>query len=497
MKSNRLSTDTAAFDFIKSNYLILLIFLLGLALRIYDLAGESIWFDEAASVVASKLGIIELIHWIIDTRDGNPPFYYMFFQFWVSIFGDSEFMSRLPSAIFGSLSIFGIYAVGKLLFNKKAGLLAAFILAVSFIHIRYSQEARAYSLMILLSLVSFYCFLKMTSSGKRRYSLIYIVGSVLMLYTHYFAAFLIIVQNIFYFMLYLKNGRVGELDIRRWLKLQVINGLLFLPGFLLWAKIALSIQEEGFWIPEPTVADIYRYLRVYAGSSYLFVIFVIFSVLSVINIRKIRGSNRIKSLFIRWRDYPENIGITNGSVIYLLLLWLFVPILLPYFLSILSQPIMVVRYTLSASLAFYLLTAGGISTMGNKWFILLIAAMISVLSLYVVGTYYEQPYKAQWREAIGDIEASAGYRDVVIIFPHYEKTSAEYYLDRDDLELIAMGSKFPYPKNLGNRSIWIVIHADPENRKQLKLGLYKRYEFVSEKHYSKLDVFRVRERRRE
>ncbi len=55
MKNDRLSTDRRALDLIKSNYQIFLIFLLGLDLRIYDLGGESLRFDEAASVLASKL----------------------------------------------------------------------------------------------------------------------------------------------------------------------------------------------------------------------------------------------------------------------------------------------------------------------------------------------------------------------------------------------------------------------------------------------------------
>ena len=62
---------------LKNNYLLLLIFLAGLALRIYDLGTESIWFDEAVSIMVSKLGIIEQIKWNIDVNESNPPFYYL------------------------------------------------------------------------------------------------------------------------------------------------------------------------------------------------------------------------------------------------------------------------------------------------------------------------------------------------------------------------------------------------------------------------------------
>lgn len=494
MKSNRLSTNTSALDFIKSNYLILLIFLLGLALRIYDLAGESIWYDEAVSVVASRLGIGELIKWIIETKDGNPPLYYLILHYWVPVFGDSEFMSRLPSAIFGSLSVFGIYAVGIRLFNKKTGLIAALFIATSYFHIRYAQEARAYTLMVLLSLVSIYCLLRITDSKKRVFGFFYVISSALMMYTHYFGAFIIILQNIFCFTLFIMDGKIGELSTRKWITLQGIMGLLFLPGLLLWAKVSLMIEKTGFWIPEPTLADLIAYLRVYAGTKYLLVIFIIFALLSVVNIGKIRESKGIKNLLIKFGDQSGSTSITNGGVIYLLCLWLFVPIVIPYVISILASPVLIVRYTICASLALYLLSARGVSNVGNIWLVLIIVTAVLLLSLVNVGKYYKSVGRAQWREAISHIEAEAGYGDVILVFPYYEKTSAEHYLSRKDLTLIPVPNKLPRLLNIGGRNIWVVMHSDPRNARRLKLDWHTRYDFISQEHYHFLDVFRVREK---
>lgn len=145
-------------NFIRNNYLFLLIFIVGLGLRIYDLGSESIWYDEAISVAVAKLDLLAQIQWSFVQNDNNPPLYYEILHFWIAIFGDSEFASRLPSAILGSFSIIAIYSVGRLLFNKNVGLLAALILATSVFHIKYSQEARAYSLLAFLSLVSYYFY---------------------------------------------------------------------------------------------------------------------------------------------------------------------------------------------------------------------------------------------------------------------------------------------------------------------------------------------------
>lgn len=480
---------------LKHNYLLLLIFLAGLALRIYDLGTESVWYDEAVSIIVSKLGIIDQIKWNIAANESNPPFNYLLLHFWIPYFGDSEFASRLPSAIFGSLSIVAIYAVGKLLFNKKAGLVAALILATSVFHIKYSQEARGYTLMVFLSLVSFYSLVKLTSGKGRAYSIAYIVSSVLLMYTHYYGSLIIIVQNVFCFTLLLKNKKAGELGFWRWVKLQLILGLLFLPGFLLWAKVTLSIQK-GFWVPEPGPDWILGFFGIYAGSLYLLVLFTVFSFLSVVSLGKLKDSGKLKELFRHLYSRPDNLGITSGNVIYLLLLWLLIPVLLPFVISLISAPVLIFRYTICASLAFYLLASKGIGNTGNKWIILSISAVIAVLSLVNVERYYAGVDKAQWREVMSDIEANAGNGDVIVVFPGHENAPASYYLKRKDLKIIPMYDKFPSLQGLSNRSIWIVFHSHPTNRRLFKEGLSGNYDFIAGRHYTKLDVFRFREKRK-
>ena len=129
----------------------------------------------------------------------------------MQIFGQSEFSVRFPALIFGVLSIFMIYKLGKALFNPEIGLISALILAVSPFQIHYSQEARPYSLLMLLSLISTYYFVKFIKSKdkenfhykfdypvhkisnfiKNKKNIgIYIVSTLIGIYTHYFIFFL-------------------------------------------------------------------------------------------------------------------------------------------------------------------------------------------------------------------------------------------------------------------------------------------------------------------
>jgi 4-amino-4-deoxy-L-arabinose transferase-like glycosyltransferase len=78
----------------------------------------------------------------------------------IAIFGLNEFAVRLPSAIFGILAIYVIYLLTTHFFNKKIGLLAAFILAISPWHIQFSRTALEVNLSSLLFPLGLYLFLK-------------------------------------------------------------------------------------------------------------------------------------------------------------------------------------------------------------------------------------------------------------------------------------------------------------------------------------------------
>src|SRR3990167_4926541 len=87
---------------------------------------------------------------------GEMPVYYILVHYWTKIFGLSEFKLRFFSAIFGIASIYMIFLLGKTIFNEKVGLIAAFILSINHQHIYYSQEARNYSFLVFLALLSAY-----------------------------------------------------------------------------------------------------------------------------------------------------------------------------------------------------------------------------------------------------------------------------------------------------------------------------------------------------
>ena len=483
------------YSFLKNNSLLFFIFLLGLFLRIYNLGTDSIWFDEAVSVAASKLGFLEQIRWSLASSDNNPPLYYAFLRVWVLLFGDSEFAVRLPSAIFGSFSILLIYIVGALLFNRKAALLSALILAVSVFHIQFSQEGRAYSLAALLTLLSYYFFLKSAAERTGTNSLGYVISSALLIYAHYYGLFIILSQNIFCAWQYSTHRKSGAPDFKKWIALQVILGIICIPGLYILYRHSIGIQNR-FWLSPPTLKVLYDCFVLYSGSTYLLILLAVLSLLAVISTRYFGG------VFKPPARSPGEVGASYSSSVFLLLLWLCVPVAVPFLISLVSTPIFFYRYTIVGSLAFYVLASFGAVRTGDKRFILLVTGLVLIFSSVNIFGYYERVDKPAWRAGINYIESNAGAGDVIVLYPWYETEAAVYYAERDDLTIISLADEFYSAPDTGDNEFWLVLCDrwldDVGNTKgTVERRIGESYDVLDTKEFPYLYIYRLKRKKNE
>ncbi len=212
--------------------ILLLLLLLGMVLRLYRLGFFSLWFDEA--LCAIQIASLRQI-WQGTAMGSLPPLYYILLHFW-SYIGENEFILRLLSTIFSLLSIYVIYAVGKVIVNKNMGLICALLLSISPLHIYYSQEVKMYTLFPLLTILSILFLIKILRADSLSLWILFIITTVLSLYTHYFALFNIFAENIFIFFFQKDNRKL----IKKWFVAQCTIILLFLP----WIHILISQHLE-------------------------------------------------------------------------------------------------------------------------------------------------------------------------------------------------------------------------------------------------------------
>ncbi|MGQ9627530.1 MAG: glycosyltransferase family 39 protein [Anaerolineae bacterium] len=169
--------------------------LLGMALRLYELTEHGLWFDEILTAIRSG----DSLGWLLLRSEPARfrPVLYIITHFSLLSLGESDFAVRLPAVIEGVLGVAVMYRVGKALFGRREGLLAAFLLAVSPFHIAHSQEARFYALMVLLSLGTVFFLWKALAGEGRRFWLGFAILSALNIYNHPAALLLLAGEIIF------------------------------------------------------------------------------------------------------------------------------------------------------------------------------------------------------------------------------------------------------------------------------------------------------------
>ncbi|TAG54099.1 MAG: hypothetical protein EAZ27_09655 [Cytophagales bacterium] len=186
-------------------FILIIILIVASFLRLYKLSFQSLWLDELFTA-ADCLPTNALSHlWFRFTHDQHPIFYYFLEWIWLKILGLGDVRVRIPSVIYGILGVYAIYLAGKKIFNEHIGLIAAALLAVNPFHIEYSQEARPYTLLFLLSTLSFMFFYQIVflKENKLKQAIFYIISTILMLYTHYFGIMMMIAQALITIIYYL------------------------------------------------------------------------------------------------------------------------------------------------------------------------------------------------------------------------------------------------------------------------------------------------------
>ncbi|HET7574402.1 MAG TPA: glycosyltransferase family 39 protein, partial [Solirubrobacterales bacterium] len=140
----------------------------------FDHAMDAVWFSESA-----------------------PPLYYVLAWPWTQLFGTGEVGLRSLSALAGVATVPVAYLIGRELRGRRAGLMAAALVAVNPMLLWYSQEARAYALFVLLCAISLLYCVRALRDGARRDLRGWGIASALALSTHYFAIFPLLAEAAF------------------------------------------------------------------------------------------------------------------------------------------------------------------------------------------------------------------------------------------------------------------------------------------------------------
>ncbi|HEX6456330.1 MAG TPA: glycosyltransferase family 39 protein [Solirubrobacterales bacterium] len=168
------------------------IVVLGAALRFATIDLQSYRYDEVVTVGRVLHPSFLDTFSAVPRSESTPPLYYLVAWLWSRPFGTGEVWMRSLSALAGTASILVVYLAARALpLSRRAALVGAAAVAVSPVLVWFSQDARAYALVFLLTALSFLFFARARRSGARRDLAWWAAFSALALATHYFAGFVV------------------------------------------------------------------------------------------------------------------------------------------------------------------------------------------------------------------------------------------------------------------------------------------------------------------
>jgi mannosyltransferase len=191
-------------------WLLVGITVLAAAVRFANITSQSFWLDESQAVHEVHLSFGAMLHaW--SSFEWNGPLYLLIAWPWAKVFGAGELGLRSLSAVLGVALVPLIYLCGRELVSRRAGLVAALFTAVSPFMIWYSQEAREYMLLMVLSAASLLFFIRAWKSAGAAGVAWWAAFSALALLTQYFAGFLIAAEAVA--LLYRARNRTTVLAV--------------------------------------------------------------------------------------------------------------------------------------------------------------------------------------------------------------------------------------------------------------------------------------------
>ena len=178
-------------------------------------------------------------------RNVHLPFYFFLMHYWIRAAGNSAWALRLPSALFGALAAGVFFLLAEHLFGMFVGLASASFMALAPDQIYFSQQARMYSLLVLLAISSTYLIALSQKHADKRWPYVgYAVLSIAGLYTHYEYFFLLAAQFVF---IWIGSG-LGRENRKPWAATQSLVLAAFAPWLLITVAQKRTSPEIVAWV---------------------------------------------------------------------------------------------------------------------------------------------------------------------------------------------------------------------------------------------------------
>ncbi len=399
----------------------MLILLGGFALRVERLGVPSLWLDEMGQATPALRGLGAVID-AARRHHGAAPLDYLLT--WLALHvAHEDFVARLPAALLGTLTIALVYLLAREVFDDLEGVLAALLLAVAPLHLRYSQEARFYALFTCLAVASTAALVIALRRNDRRawvaYTLLLIAG----LYSHYYMPLVVAAQGVGVLAARLLPGRFPlargaspARALRGYLVSCALAALAFLP-WLFYAVLSerrvprgvapeLSLDFARQLVTSLLLSGPTEIVRVEPWLPWLYVALVVAGIVTGLARRRTRVATLPLALLV----------LLSPPLIVLALR------LIEYFFEV-RQVLFLLPFALILTAAGVTGIAEGVGrlTRSARWEGRLFAGISAFLALMLIGPLWPASQavpgaaREDWRGALRFVAASAAPDEVIIV----------------------------------------------------------------------------------
>jgi len=382
--------------------------LLGAILRFYNLGFNSLWLDEATTYYQS-LKPFFAIWQTMAAGDFNPPLFY-WIEHVMLMAGHSEFILRFMPAVLGTLFIPLMYYVGKEFMDRNTGIVAAAAAAFSPFLIYYSQEARAYALMLFFIALALVFYFKALKTGKAREWGFFGLFAALAFWSHFYVFVFIASLVLYALVLQLKDIR----DIRQ--NLGKVGAILASVAVFTLVALPLIIMAIQLFFKQTAATPnfgvfgfdiIYQVLLLCSGSNIF--ILILFAALFLIGI-----------LHLYLRDRKQSIFLVS-----ILLLIMVATYIMSYKMPM--EP----RHLIFIIIPFYLGIASSWGMFCRLWdgkmVVYLLMAALIIVNVPTITELYSGYTKDDWRGVSAGMQNLTKSGDKVVLIPGYLNQPFNYY----------------------------------------------------------------------
>ena len=368
---------------------------------------SSLWLDEALTVNIANAPLGQIVENL--KHDGHPPLYYFLLHGWMGVFGTGDLAVRALSGIFGVVALPLIWVIARRKGGSTLGWVAVAVVAISPFAVRYSDEARMYSLVILLVVIGWLLVDDVTDRGKSSIARFIAVSMIaaMLLYTHYWSLWLLGALGLTcLWKMWRTKDRVAR---RPWVGLAVAlvaAGLVFAP----WLPTMLfqAAHTGTPWAPatRPTTALAWM-LADNGGGNYgeQGLGAVLIALALVLGVFGYAVDRRTTALDLRTRREFRGAAWIAAFTF-----------LIGCSVSFVSHSAFAGRYTAVIFPLLAVIVAAGISCFASRW--IRFGVVATVCLFLSVGAFWNVGYNRTQLKALGDATAlSAKPGDIVVFCP--------------------------------------------------------------------------------